>query len=289
MSRKVELAFECDSDLGEGPIWDDRTQELIWLDVTQGKIRFYSPMKDDQFEVALDRPVGSLALTQGDDLWLALRDGFGLYSRESSAINSFIKVVDSPEIRFNDGAVDARGRFLAGTMGYNPEPHTGSLYTFTPESGYRVLLPEVGVSNGICWNKNSSQMFFVDSLTQSIQKYDYELGTGSLSNPTVLIKFEEGDGVPDGLTIDQEGSLWVAMWGGSQILKINSSGHIVESFHLPVTKVTSMTFGGGDLQDLYITTARYELSARELSAQPLAGSLFRVRTEVPGFPENRMK
>ena len=289
MSRKVELAFECDSDLGEGPIWDDRSQELIWLDVTQGKIRFYSPIKDDQFEVALDRPVGSLALTQGDDLWLALRDGFGHYSRRSSVVNPFIKVIDGPEIRFNDGAVDARGRFLAGTMGYNPEPHTGSLYTFTPESGHRVLLPEVGVSNGICWNRDSSQMFFVDSLMQSVQRYDYNLDSGNLSNPRVLIKFKDEDGIPDGLTIDQEGSLWVAMWGGSQILKINSAGLIEESIQLPVTKVTSMTFGGKDLQDLYITTARYELSASELSAQPLAGSLFRVRTEVPGFPENRMK
>lgn len=289
MSRKVELAFECDSDLGEGPIWDDRSQELIWLDVTQGKIRFFSPIKDDQFEVALDRPVGSLALTQGDDLWLALRDGFGHYSRRSSVVDPFIKVIDGPEIRFNDGAVDARGRFLAGTMGYNPEPHTGSLYTFTPESGYRVLLPEVGISNGVCWNKDSSQMFFVDSLTQCIQRYDYNLGSGTLSNSRVLIKFQNEDGIPDGLTIDQEGSLWVAMWGGSQVLKINSAGLIEESIQLPVTKVTSMTFGGNDLRDLYITTARYELSASELSAQPLAGSLFRVRTEVPGFPENRMK
>ena len=132
-------------------------------------------------------------------------------------------------------------------------------------------------------------MFFIDSLTQSIQRYDYDLGSGTLSNPRVLIKFKDEDGIPDGLTIDQEGSLWVAMWGGSQILKLNSAGLIEESIQLPVTKVTSMTFGGKDLQDLYITTARYELSARELSAQPLAGRLFRVRTEVPGFPEKRMK
>lgn len=289
MSFEVELAYECDSDLGEGPIWDDKRQELIWLDVTQGKIRFYSPTKGTQFEVSLDRQVGSLALTQGDDLWLALRDGFGYYSRESNSVNSFIKVIDSPDIRFNDGAVDARGRFLAGTMGYKPEPHTGALYTFIPGSGFKVLLPEVGVSNGICWNKDSSHMFYVDSLTQGIRKYDYDLDSGTLSNPKVLIEFEDEDGIPDGLTIDQDGNLWVAMWNGSQILKINSFGRIEESIQLPATKVTSVTFGGSDLRDLYVTTARYDLSANELNAQPLAGSLFKVRTEVPGFPENRMK
>lgn len=289
MIHEVELAHEYDADLGEGPIWDDQKQELIWLDVTQGKILFFSPDQGVQTELQLDRHVGSLALTKNFDLWLALRDGFAHYEHESRSVTSFNKVIKSADVRFNDGAVDARGRFLAGTMGYNPEPHTGALYTFTPNSGCKVLVPQVGVSNGICWNSDSTSMYFVDSLTQSIQIYDYNLDSGDVSNPRTLIHFQAKDGIPDGLTIDREGSLWVAMWGGSQILKINSAGFIEDSIQLPVTKVTSVTFGGVDLKDLYITTARYELSASELSTQPLAGSLFRVRTEVPGFSENRMK
>lgn len=289
MSLRAELAFECESELGEGPIWDDRTGELIWLDVTQGKIRFYSPTEKSQKEFKLDRPIGSLALTQGNHLWLALRDGFAHYSRDSQSISSFVKVVLTPDIRFNDGAVDAQGRFLAGTMGYVPQPNTGTLYSFTSEFGYKVLLPEVGVSNGICWSKDSSHMFYIDSLTRNIQIFDYDLKKGNLSNPQTFVTFKEEDGIPDGLTIDQEGSLWVAMWEGSQVLKIDKEGLITESIELPVTKVTSVTFGGSDLKDLYITTASFELSPRELSNQPLAGSLFKVRTEVPGFVENRMK
>ncbi len=288
MTYEVELAYEYNAELGEGPIWDDIREELLWLDVTRGKILFFSPSRGVQNEIQLDRHIGSLALTRNLDLCLALRDGFAHYSFQSQSITSFTQVIESDEVRFNDGAVDRQGRFLAGTMGYNPKPNTGNLYTFTEDSGYRLLIPEVGVSNGICWNGDSSQMYFIDSMTQSIQVFDYDLYSGSATNPKVLIKFDPQLGIPDGMTIDEEGSLWVAMWDGSQILKISSDGDIVDAIKFPVSRVTSLTFGGTDLRDLYITSARYELSFEDLAHQPLAGSLFKVRARVPGISENRM-
>jgi sugar lactone lactonase YvrE len=289
MTYEVELAYEFDAELGEGPIWDDIREELLWLDVTRGKILFFSPSRGVQNEIQLDRHIGSLALTRNLDLCLALRDGFAHYSFQSQSITSFTQVIESDEVRFNDGAVDRRGRFLAGTMGYNPKPDTGNLYTFTEDSGYRLLIPEVGVSNGICWNKDSSKMYFIDSITQSIQVFDYDLNSGSASNPRVLIEFKPELGIPDGMTIDEEGSLWVAMWDGSQILKISSDGDIEEAIKFPVSRVTSLAFGGADLRDLYVTSAQYELSSKDLADQPLAGSLFKVRAKVPGNLENRMK
>ncbi len=289
MRHEVELAYRFDAELGEGPVWDDQRQELLWLDVTRGKILFFSPSRQNQREIQLDKHIGSLALTRNMDLYLALRDGFAHYSFQSQSITTFMHVIDTDEIRFNDGAVDSKGRFLAGTMGYSPQPTTGNLYTFSKVSGSRLLISGVGVSNGICWNSDSSLMYFIDSMKQSIQVFDYDLDSGSIANGRELISFDSHLGIPDGMTIDQEGSLWVAMWDGSQILKVNPSGAIEEAIKLPVSRVTSLTFGGADLQDLFITTAQFELSPEDLSEQPLAGSLFKVRTEVPGYLENRME
>lgn len=289
MIYKATLAYQHDADLGEGPIWDQRRQELIWLDVTSGKVLFFSPTKQSQYEVTFEKHIGSLALTESSDLVLAMRDGFARYSTNLKEFISSVRVLESPDVRFNDGAVDRLGRFVAGTMGYQPSPKTGSLFSFTESSGFRTLIPEVGVSNGICWNENSTLMYYVDSLKNSIQLFDYDLISGDISNPRVLVEFEESLGIPDGMTIDQEGNLWVAMWAGSKVLKVNPKGEIINSIALPVSKVTSVTFGGEKMQDLFITTARYELTAEELELQPLSGSLFRVETDTFGFAENRMK
>lgn len=289
MMYKATLAHQYDADLGEGPIWDQRRQELIWLDVTRGKVLFFSPTKQSQSEVTFNKHIGALALSESSDLIFAMRDGFARYSTNLKKLISFVGVLDSPDVRFNDGAVDRQGRFVAGTMGYQPSPKTGRLFSFTESAGFRTLIPEVGVSNGICWNKNSTLMYYVDSLQRSIQLFDYNLISGDISNPRVLVEFEESLGIPDGMTIDQEGNLWVAMWAGAKVLKVNPKGEITNSIDLPVSKVTSVTFGGERLQDLFITTARYEMTSQELELQPLSGSLFRVETDTCGFAENRMK
>ena len=289
MSITVELEYEYPATVGEGPIWDCQHEELIWIDVLEGQIFFYSPLTKSQRIVSVNDHVGAVAFDQNYDLVIAQRDGISQYSRSSNQISYIKKVIESPDIRFNDGSVDKFGRFVVGSMGYEPNGDTGTLYSYSLYEELKVLLPKVGISNGICWNSDSTRMYYIDSLTQSIQCFGYDLENGEISNGRELVKFPESEGTPDGMTIDTEGNLWVAMWGGAQIVQLNPSGQIMRRVPLPVTNVTSLTFGGPELNILYITTARYSLSDAMLEKEPLAGSLFKIEGVAQGFLENCMK
>ena len=174
-------------------------------------------------------------------------------------------------------------------MGYEPAPGTASLYSFTFPHNIDTIIENVGLSNGLCWSEDSNKFFYIDSLTSQISEYSYDLETGRVSNRRTVITFDTSQGSPDGMTIDRDGNLWVAFWGGGCLRRISQRGKVSSEIKLPVSRVTSAAFGGENFDRLFITTASYLLSEEELAREPLAGSLFVLETDTQGYPEHRIK
>jgi sugar lactone lactonase YvrE len=261
---------------------------LLWVDVLEGKVFTYDPNSQLNVELEIGKHVGAIALTHSDKIMVAARDEIVSIDLNTSSITPILKVIIDEKFRFNDGRVDARGRFVVGSMGYEPQPGTASLYSYTYPQEVETILANVGLSNGLSWSADSRFFYHIDTLTSQIAKHSYDLETGKVSDRKPLITFEKSEGSPDGMTIDREGNLWVAFWGGGCIRRISPEGKIIGVFKLPISRVTSVAFGGENLSQLYITTASYLLNDDELLREPLAGSLFVMATDTQGFPEHRI-
>jgi sugar lactone lactonase YvrE len=188
-----------------------------------------------------------------------------------------------PESRFNDGAVDPGGRFWAGTMNTaNPDAPQNGLYRIDEAGGCVHVFSGITISNGIDWTPDGRIMYYTDTERGTITAYDFDARTGSLAEARVFARIDEAEGAPDGLCVDAEGHVWSAIWGGSKVIRFAPNGERSAEYALPATQVTSCAFGGRDLSELYVTTARSGLDEGELDAQPLAGDLFRIRPGVRG-------
>jgi sugar lactone lactonase YvrE len=184
----------------------------------------------------------------------------------------------------NDGKCDPAGRFWAGTKDIEGHRPFGSLYRLEPDHTLVRVLTDVTISNGLGWSPDHETMYYIDSPTHRIDMFDFEVETGSVSNRRSLVELSRAWGLPDGMTVDEEGFLWVAFWDGSAVRRIAPDGRVASVVELPVSRVTSCAFGGDDLADLYVTTARNGLSEAELRSQPSAGGLFRLHPPVRGLP-----
>ena len=194
--------------------------------------------------------------------------------------------IDRPGQRMNDGACDAAGRFWAGTMCMQERPGLGSLYRLDPDGSSHRILTGVGISNGIDWSLDGATMYYVDSLTQRIDRFDFDPATGSVCNRRAFVTIDPAEGCPDGLTVDAEGGIWLALWGGSAIHRYRPDGTLERVLRVPVTHPTTCAFGGPDLGDLYITSATIRLSGEEKRRQPMAGGVMRHRPGVTGRPSH---
>jgi sugar lactone lactonase YvrE len=194
---------------------------------------------------------------------------------------------DRPEMRFNDGAVGPGGRFWAGTMNVNEDPEgtDGVLYRLDPDGSVQRMDDGFSLSNGLGWSPDRRTLYFTDTFRRAIYAYDYDPATGAVAGRRPWVEIPEGDGYPDGLTVDAEGGVWSARYGGWKVVRFDPQGRVDREVRLPVAHVTSCILGGPDLTDLYVTTAWEFLTAEQRAAQPQAGDLFRVRVEVPGLPE----
>jgi len=195
---------------------------------------------------------------------------------------------DDPDIRFNDGACDARGRLWVGTMADDEGPGRGSLYRLD-ERGLEKVLSPVSISNGIDWSLDGRTMYYADSTDLRVYAFDFDVETGQLATQRTFIELDEGEGFPDGLTVDAEGCVWLAIWDGWRVRRYGPDGEILGEFQLPVARPTSCAFGGSDLGALLITSAYTRLDEAELAAQPDAGAVFAVRPGVGGRPANRFR
>lgn len=282
----AELIVDARSMIGEGPVWDERRYRLIWVDVAAGLIHALDLKSGAVATRQAGQPVGSVALCPDGGLVAALRDGFGVLPGSREGIGAFVEVEkDIAENRMNDGKCDCRGRFWAGSMAVDHTPGAGTLYCLQRVNGelrISVHLRGMTISNGLDWSGDNRRMYYVDSATQGIDVFDFDAEAGQLSNRRLFVAIPRSDGLPDGMMVDAEGYVWVALFGGGKVRRYSPSGEIDMEVEVPVTLVTSCAFGGEDLGDLYVTTARHRLSAAEAAAQPTAGGVFVSRPGPQG-------
>ncbi|TKG96878.1 SMP-30/gluconolactonase/LRE family protein [Puteibacter caeruleilacunae] len=287
---KVELIVEANNILGEGPLWDERNKEFVWVDIEKGLLQFFC-VEDNGLEVVvLKEKISAVVLTSVAGTYLlALKRGLTLYDRIKG---SFKKIVDPekdiPNNRFNDGKCDSMGRFWIGSMDMDVKKYAGNLYCLNNDSQIDLRLSGLTISNGMAWSLDNQQMYFIDTDTYKVMCYDYDETSGAIVHPVEAVCVSKEHGAPDGMCIDSEGMLWIAHWGGANVSRWNpNSGELLEKVDIPAPLVTSCCFGGKDLTELYVTTASQGLTEDELKRYPLSGSVFKIKTSIKGAPVHR--
>ncbi|PFZ04736.1 SMP-30/gluconolaconase/LRE domain protein [Bacillus pseudomycoides] len=284
MLGKLELVIDAKATLGEGPSWDSKKHLLYWVDILEKKVHIYDRINGKNKSISLGQMVGSVVPRKSGGMVLALENGFYFLN----PVTEEMEAIYDPEShleenRFNDGKCDPCGRFWAGTtdsIGINGK---GALYCLNTSLHIKKKLEEVSTSNGLAWSPDHMYMYFIDTPTRKVVRFDYDVHTGHIENPQDVIVIPKEEGLPDGMTIDEEGMLWIAHWGGSKVSRWNpKSGKQLLSIPIPALYVTSCTFGGSNLNELYITTARMNNTNPEI--YPNAGGVFRMKTNIKGCP-----
>ncbi len=276
----LEVALEARARLGEGPVWDGLTGSLRWVDIMGQRVHQFSPRTGEDQSFATPSPVGSVALREDGGLVLALATGFALADSDGGGLQDVIGFsIDASVVRFNEGKADPWGGYCAGTMHWTGQLPCGALYRLAPDLVVTEMVPGVMCSNGLDWSDDLASLYYIDTPTQAVDRFRVDPDTGQLLGRERLLPVE-GPGVPDGMTLDDEGCLWVALWGGGEVRRYTPGGRVDRIISLPVSLVTSVAFGGENLDELYITTANEGLSPRARLAEPHAGDLFCC---VPGM------
>ncbi|MFD9541057.1 SMP-30/gluconolactonase/LRE family protein [Streptomyces sp. NPDC060022] len=265
MRPTAEVAVRERAELGEGPTWDPAAGRLIWVDILSSRIHTYDPSSGRRTVMATEQHVGAAKPRAGGGLVVNLRDGVGLYDRDGA----FSWLARDPVAgrRGNDAAVAPDGALWAGTMRYDEREAGGSLSRIGPDGSVAVVPDAVAVSNGTGWSPDGRLMYYIDSPTRRIDVFDVEGEHIHRRRPFAVV--EPGAGWPDGLTVDAEGCVWTALWDGAAVRRYTPDGRLDLVVELPVRRPTACAFGGPDLADLYISSARTGL----LSPHPLSGSL----------------
>jgi sugar lactone lactonase YvrE len=287
---EAELALDARAELGEGPVWDDELGRLIWVDITGERVHRFDPLTGDDEMTAVGQPVGAAAPRIPGGLVLAVRDGFAFLDLERGRLELVAEVeADASGNRMNDGKCDAAGRFWAGTMPFAGDRPTGALYRLDPDLSVTRMLDGLTISNGISWSADGRSMYYIDSPTYRVDAFDYDVEAGEIANRRTLFELPVDGGLPDGMTVDAEGLLWIAFWGVGAVRRYTPDGLLAALIELPVSLVTSCAFGGPDLGDLYITSASGPLSPEQAVDQLAAGGLFRARPGVYGLRQHRFR
>ncbi|PZT77700.1 MULTISPECIES: SMP-30/gluconolactonase/LRE family protein [unclassified Streptomyces] len=273
---RAEVAVREQAVLGEGPTWDAATGRLIWVDILAARVHTYAPATGRRTLMATGQHVGAAKPRAGGGLVVNLRDGVGLYDTGGA----FRRLVHDPVPgrRANDAAVAPDGALWAGTTRYDHAEGGGTLARIAPDGTTTPVLPRVTCSNGTGWSPDGRLMYYTDTLTRRIDVFDVDGPHVTGRRPFAVL--EDGAGYPDGLTVDAEGAVWVALWDGSALRRYTADGRLERTVHLPVRRPTACAFGGPGLRDLYISTARTGLDA----PHPLAGSLLVLPDAGHGLP-----
>lgn len=273
--------------LGESPSWDHIHGVLYWVDGERPAVFRWDPFKGQTGHWPMPHLVGCVSPAKEGRLIFADAEGLGyldLDTGDIARIGNPQSETDRLQNLFNDGKVDRAGRLWVGSIDRQSARPTGSLYRLDPDLSTHRLDSGFICSNGMGWSPDDRTMYFTDSLVRTIWAYDFDSSTGKLADRRVFAKLSDDDGLPDGLTVDSDGFVWSAIWDGWRVIRYTPDGVIDQELRLPVQRPTSCTFGGPDLQTLYVTSASTELAGHVLKKGPLAGALFSVRTEVAGLP-----
>jgi sugar lactone lactonase YvrE len=281
----AELVLDARASVGEGPVWDVTRRVLWWVDILGGMVHAFEPTSGLDRAMPIVPTVGSLALCADGNLLVAAQREIAILEPETGRWTPIVKFgTEWPERRSNDGKCDPAGCFWFGRMALDAAAGAGSLLRIDREGAATTVLAGLAIPNGLAWSLDARRMYFIDSSQGSVMEYPYEVDTGEIGPGHSLVRFADHDGAPDGMTIDTEGFLWVAVWGGSCVQRISPAGRLVDRIDLPVSQVSSCAFGGDELTDLYITTAREDFGPADIAREPTAGGLYRARPGVRGLP-----
>jgi sugar lactone lactonase YvrE len=278
-----EIAVLPTAKLGEGPRWDEATATLLWVDIPGRSVHRYDPATGEDTAKQVSGVVSLALPRRRGGVVIGLPDGLHLLDGEPRTLLAGIEAMRA-DTRTNDGACDAAGRLWVGTMALDERSPVAALYRVDPDYSVTTVLTGTTISNGLGWSPSGRSFYFIDSPTCRVDVFDCDLATGTLENRGPFAAVEVEGAVPDGLTVDAEGCVWVALHGGWGLNRYSPEGELVGEIRLPVAKVTSCCFGGSELRDLYVTTRRDGLSGAEVARQPLAGALLRLDVGVAGLP-----
>jgi sugar lactone lactonase YvrE len=283
---EVSVVLRASAQIGEGPVWDARTQRLYSVDIVGQELHVFNPADGSDTTHSCPEIVTSVSPRAAGGVLLTLRRSFALFDETTKRFEIIAGVEpDMPGNRFNDGKTDRRGRHWAGTMGDVDWNHPiGNLYRFGPDRRPVRVDEKICCSNGIAWSPDDRTMYFCESFAHVIHAYDFDADTGEIDNRRTFATVDKVS-FPDGITVDADGFLWCAQPVFGRIVRYDPSGRIERIIELPVSRGTSVMFGGSDLSTLYITTMRTTLDEKQLSEEPLAGSLLAITPGVKGLAE----
>ncbi len=282
----VELALDSADLLGEGPVWSADEGALYWVDIKHPRVRRWTPATGDRADWKVPADIGSMAIRSRGGMVLALQHGFATLDLGDGTITSLHD--PEPDLhgnRFNDGKCDPQGRFWAGTMDEDENVPSGSLYRLDPDLHSHRMVQGIICSNGLGWSPDGKLMYYTDTRTHRIDVFSFESETGDIANRRTFAEVPADHGVPDGLTVDAEGMLWVACWGGWRVVRYAPDGSVNREVMMPVPQPTSCAFGGPSLNELYVTSARVGLDRSSLEQAPRSGGIFQIDTDSRGQGE----
>jgi L-arabinonolactonase len=276
-------------ELAESPVWRESDQSLVWVDIHQGDV-WRSSAERSELIAHLPERVGAVGIAEADGLVLALASSFAHLDADGSLTRIMDIEPDLATTRLNDGRVDRQGRFVCGGMDESaPQSGITAVYRLDPDGTVEQTIAGVHCANSTAFSLDGRTMYFTDMPSGVILAYKYDVDAGLPHSPHVFTDISASVGKADGSTVDAEGYVWTAIWGGSRVIRFDPRGQIDRVVELPVTNPTSVGFGGDDYSQLFVTTAQFGLSAEQLEKQPLAGRIFVLDPPCGGVPEPRFR
>lgn len=282
MMNDVEVFYESKDLVGEGPAWNPETGKLYWVDISGKRIHVFDPVTKKDDPIPAEDLVAAIAFDKSGNIIAALSNRLVRINPETK-VSSPLLTIDSipPNTRINDGKCDAAGRFWLGTMDLAEKEKTGCLYSVSPDLACKKVLDGLVIGNGMAWTDDNKTMYYIDSPTLEVWSFDFDLAGGELSNRKTAIKYESGEGMPDGMTIDREGMLWIAQFRGAKISRWNPrTGKRLAQYPMPTYNITSCCFGGKNFDDVYVTSANVLMDGATDAQRVSAGAVFHFK---PGF------
>jgi sugar lactone lactonase YvrE len=288
--KRASVLLEHNAELGEGPVWIPETNKLLWTDIEKGEVNSLNITDCQNHTIYRGNNPSCIFPTTKNEILIADKERLFFLNLENLELKEFITITHGDSnIRFNDGKVDPLGRIWIGTLSTKIDFQKGALYSVDSSGQVTERLRNITISNGLTWSLNNDKMYFIDSWERAIYEF-YLKKNGDISNKKVLVKFAPSLGIPDGMTIDANGYLWVAMWGGFSVICFDPNKRkLIERIYVEAPNVTSLAFGGKDLESLFITTARQGLAQEVLESFPSSGSIFSVETGSRGVVCNKWR
>lgn len=285
LTRLGDQRFE----LGEGALWDRELGRLFWVDILGHRVFSLDPATGERTAHDVGEAVGTVVVTRNAQLLVALRHRIAVLEPHTGQLRTVVALEsDRPDTRANDGKCDPAGRFWVGTMVEGPARGSGALYCLDTSLALTPRHRGVTCSNGLVWTRDATRFYYIDTPRQRVDSFAYDVASGTLGEHRVALTIPPELGAPDGMTIDEADQLWIALWGGGAVIRVDPlAGRVTARVELPATNVTSCAFGGVHLDQLYVTTARVGCAPAQLASEPDAGGLFRIDVGARGVPTPR--